>query len=189
MRLFVALSLSSEARDNLASLLGEFQRAQPEIRWNTPDKLHVTLKFIGHVTADKLPAIQNALAGIVAPPSFHLNFRGIGFFPTERRPVVIWAGIAAPPALALLSDQTDAALSPCGIQRNVHPFQPHLTLARLKDTPLNDASRALVRCRQDDSFGTLYVNQFDLIESKLKSSGAEYTTLRSFPLADQGKNQ
>jgi len=187
MRLFVGLSISSELRENLASLRKEFQQADPRPRWISPANLHVTLKFIGHVTADRQPEIENALAGVPAPHPFVLHFRAIGFFPNDRRPTVIWTGIAAPPDLTLLADQIDATLSKCAIPSNTRPFQPHLTLARLKEQmPINMALRDLTHQYKDHSFGTLSVNQFALIESKLKSSGAEYTTLRSFPLATEG---
>jgi len=187
MRLFVALSISSEVRENLASVLKEFQSADPRPRWITPANLHVTLKFIGHITADRQLEIESALARMRAPYRFAVHFRGIGFFPNDRRPTVIWAGIAAPPDLTLLADQIDATLSQCAVPSNARPFQPHLTLARLKEEmPINPALRALTHQYKDHSFGTLSVNQFALIESRLKSSGAEYTTLRSFPLAAEG---
>jgi len=189
MRLFVALSLSPELRANLASLLDEFKRADPKPRWIIPENLHVTLKFIGHVGLDKLPEIESALAAIRAPQSFAVKFSGIGFFPDERRPAVIWTGMAAPPELKRLAHEIDAAMGSCGIPLDTRPLQPHLTLARLKETPLNAALGTLAQRNKDLVFGTLWVNQFDLVESKLKSSGAEYTTLRSFPLAIEGTNQ
>lgn len=189
MRLFVALPISPEVRGNLSSLLNEFQHADAIPRWIAPANLHVTLKFIGHVTADKQPEIETALARLRVPQSFVVDFSGIGFFPNDRRPAVIWAGIAAPPGLALLADEIDEAMGSCGIPRETRPFRPHLTLARLKDTSLNEAGRALAQRYKDHSLGALSANRFDLIESNLKSSGAEYTTLRSFPLAIEGTNR
>jgi len=189
MRLFVALQLSAEMRDTFAALLGELRRADPKPRWAEPKNLHITLKFIGHIAAEKRPLICHALAAVPAPPPMTIEFHGLGFFPNARRPTVVWAGLRAFQELAALAGKIVTALALCGVSPETHPFAPHLTLARLKDTGLSDALRAQIERAQNRSFGKQTVREFHLIESKLKSSGAEYTTLRSFPFAAEGINQ
>ncbi|HEU0369455.1 MAG TPA: RNA 2',3'-cyclic phosphodiesterase, partial [Candidatus Acidoferrum sp.] len=112
-----------------------------------------------------------------------------GFFPNARRPTVVWAGLRALQELAALAGKIVTALAVCGVSPETRPFAPHLTLARLKDTRLSDALRAQIERAQNRSFGKQIVRDFHLIESKLKSTGAEYTTLRSFPFAGEGINQ
>jgi RNA 2',3'-cyclic 3'-phosphodiesterase len=186
MRLFVALALSVEVRKNLTALLAELRQADPQLRWVSPANLHITLKFIGEVAAEMRPAIEQALTSFPTPPSFELEFRDIGFFPSDRRPTVVWVGIQAPPALSALAADIDHALAACGIARDTRPFAPHLTLARFKEARLSQPLRAQIEKSQNRSFGRQPAAEFHLIESKLRSTGAEYTTLRSFPLAAEG---
>ena len=189
MRLFVALSVSAEAREALSALLAELRRADPRTRWVNPANLHVTLKFIGNVATEKLPCIEQALADVPVSLPFDLEFRAIGFFPNDRRPAVIWAGIAAPPELANLATKIDEAVSACGIARETRPFAPHLTLAGFKEPRLSEVLRAQAAQFKDHLFARQSAVDFVLMESKLKSTGAEYTTLRAFPFMAQGMAQ
>jgi RNA 2',3'-cyclic 3'-phosphodiesterase len=188
MRLFVALELSAELRKTFAALLGELRRADPEPRWVPPENLHVTLKFIGHVANEKLPLICDVLAALPVPPPMSIEFHGLGFFPHARLPTVVWAGLEAPPALAAQASRIDHALAVCGVPPETRSFAPHLTLARIRDARLSDALRARIENKLDRSFGKQTVRDFHLIESKPKSTGAEYTLLRSFPFAAEGIN-
>src|ERR1700692_971835 len=109
MRLFVALEIPAAVRENLAGLIDELRGADAsssknKARWVRPENLHVTLKFIGNVDADKLDSIRNALAEVRSEGGVELNFRGLGFFPNEKRPRVFWAGIEASANLAPLAN-------------------------------------------------------------------------------------
>jgi len=189
MRLFVALSISADVCENLASLLDELRRVDSRRRWINPTNLHVTLKFIGHVPNENLSYINETLSKVVAPAELTLRFRGVGFFPNERRPAVVWAGVQAPPGLAALAARIDEALAKCGVPQETRPFAPHLTLARLKETRLTEALRAQLQRSKDRFFGEQVSVEFHLMESKLKATGAEYTTLRSFPFALEELNR
>ena len=186
MRLFVALSISADVRRQLASLIGELRGADGKPRWVNPANLHITLKFIGQVATEQLASIRQALAAVAPPPAFDLELRGIGIFPNHRRPAVVWAGIKAPPELPELAGKIDHSLSSCGIPREKRPFAAHLTLARLKETRLSPPLWAILRESQDRWFGEMTAHEFLLMESTLKTTGAEYTTLDSFPFAAKG---
>jgi 2'-5' RNA ligase len=183
MRLFVALEIPSTVRENLAALLKSLRKVSPQTRWVRPENLHVTLKFIGEVQETKLAAIRSALAGARSDQPVTLDFRGLGFFPNEKHPRVFWAGIEASPNLKDLALDIDRATEKLGISREQRPFSPHLTLARFEPPGLPEKLRSAIRENEVRAFGTLRTGQVHLIESKLKSSGAEYTTLESFPFA------
>jgi RNA 2',3'-cyclic 3'-phosphodiesterase len=189
MRLFVALQLSADVRETFTALLGELRRTDPKPRWVQPENLHITLKFIGHIADEKLPLICAALSAVPVPPPMTIEFHDLGFFPNALRPTVVWAGMLPLPELAALANRIDNALAVCGVPPETRPFAPHLTLARLKETRLSEALRAQIENAQNCWFGKQIVRDFCLIESKLKSTGAEYTTLRSFPFAAKGINQ
>ncbi len=187
MRLFVALAIPEDVREKLAALLPELKKADPAPRWIPPQNLHVTLKFIGEVALERTTAICEALAEIHIDQPMHLEFRGLGLFPNIRRPSVLWIGIESSEDLARLASTIDRALGPLGIPLETKPFVPHLTIARFKQPQVSPALGAEIAKHQSYTFGTISAAEFHLMESTLKSGGAEYTTLRSFRFTDQCK--
>jgi 2'-5' RNA ligase len=181
VRLFVALEIPCIVRENLEKFVKELRALAPEPRWVRPENWHVTLKFIGEALPEKLGAIRAALAAVRSDQKVNIDFRGLGFFPDEKRPRVFWSGMEASPNLKTLALDIDQALEKLGVPLESRPFSPHLTLARLQPAGLPEKLRAAIRENAARDFGPLRTNQFHLIESKLKPSGAEYTTLASFP--------
>jgi len=142
--------------------------------------MHVTLKFIGHVDAEKLDSIIAALAEVRSDAPVEMRFHGVGFFPTERRPRVFWCGIEASPNLAEIASGVDGAVVPLKIPAENRKFVPHLTLARF-DSP-HGLSKLLEAAAELQSFdlGATRETEFHLFESILRKSGAEYARLKSF---------
>jgi 2'-5' RNA ligase len=191
MRLFVALEIPAAVRDNLAAQMKELRDLSAQVadkwpRWVCQENLHVTLKFIGEVPPAKLEGIREALAAIHSDAPLDLQFRGLGFFPSEQYPRVLWAGIEASPNLPSLAADIDSALEKQGVAREERTFAPHLTLARFEPPGLHEKLRAVIQQNSGREFGSFEACEFYLIESKLKPAGAEYTSLASFPIASEG---
>lgn len=150
------------------------------VKWVRPEALHITLKFIGHVPVEMLPRIREALVGICSSSPVEMQFRGIGFFPSDHRPRVIWCGVAASPNLAALAADVNAALEPLGVAAESRAFLPHLTLARWKEPGRTGKIQEAAQEFRDRNFGALRASEFHLFESLLKPSGAEYKKLATF---------
>ncbi|MGB2640384.1 MAG: RNA 2',3'-cyclic phosphodiesterase [Candidatus Acidiferrum sp.] len=185
MRLFVALEIPAAVRDNLAALLKDLrvlsaQLADKRARWVRPENLHVTLKFIGEAAPEKLDGIRAALAKIRSDVPVELQFQGLGFFPNAAHPRVLWAGVQASTNLATLAADVDGALETQGFAREGRALTPHLTLARFEPPGLHEKLRGAIEERATLAFGSCKAREFHLIESRLKSSGAEYTSLATF---------
>ena len=180
MRLFVALHISQEIRDAIANLARELKPLDETWKWTRSENLHVTLKFLGETPADKLHAVKESLSGVPADLPFSLKFNSLGFFPNVRRPRVLWVGLDAPPALAKLAHAIDESLAKIGIPPEEREFSPHLTLARTKEGRISAKLGEAIARHAKSMFGEMTAKSFHLIESKLKSTGAEYTTLESF---------
>jgi RNA 2',3'-cyclic 3'-phosphodiesterase len=181
VRLFVALDLPDQVRHSIAELIAKLQPKSRAVRWIKPENLHITLKFIGHVENEKLSPIQTVLSSIRIAQSVELHLRGMGFFPNEHRPRAFWCGIASSPNLAELAANIDRALVPLGIERETRPFTPHLTLARFKsDEGIREVVQAATDMKSTD-FGAATETNFHLYESLLKSTGAQYNRVASFP--------
>jgi RNA 2',3'-cyclic 3'-phosphodiesterase len=185
VRLFVALEIPSAVRETLAAMIDELRAAdapssKTKARWVRVESVHVTLKFIGHVDGEKLDAIRGALAEVRSDASVELRFRGLGFFPNDRRARVLWAGVEGSPNLATLADEIDARLAKLGIARETRDFAPHLTLARFDPPGISETLRASAQKNAAREFGSVRTGEFHLFESKTRPTGAEYTRLSSF---------
>jgi RNA 2',3'-cyclic 3'-phosphodiesterase len=180
VRLFVALDIPEDVRAAIAALTAKLRSVCGSARWVRIEGAHVTLKFIGEVPQENVEPIQTALRTVPFPSALKLIFRGVGFFPNERRPRVLWAGIEAGPELRSLANAVETALEPLGIAREQREFSPHLTLARFDSPEKLAGLRAAIAAAGPPDFGQAIANEFHLYQSVLKRGGAEYTRLATF---------
>ncbi len=187
MRLFVALDLTDAVRAAIAELLAGLKPTTGAMRWVRPDALHLTVKFIGHLGEEKLPALREALARVGTSEPVELEFHGVGFFPNPRSPRVFWVGVRGNDALFDLAGQIEAALEPLGIARERRAYAPHLTLCRFKSGPGKKTDAHGLRRLQEKiaalpsvDFGHVRCEEFFLYQSKLSPGGAKYSNLERF---------
>jgi RNA 2',3'-cyclic 3'-phosphodiesterase len=181
VRLFIAIELPNEIRAELSTFVKELHDVAPKVKWVRAENLHVTLKFLGNTDPSRLGSIKNALQLIRSPQPIELSFHGLGFFPSGTRPRVFWVGMESSASLISLAQNIDHAVHALGFPLDDRPFTPHLTLARLEPPGLPPNLAAAISKQPSRNFGSMTAREFHLIESKLKSTGAEYTTVQSFP--------
>src|ERR1043165_8291640 len=95
MRVFIAVDLPDEVRNELAAVQRALQHLTDSARWVAPESIHITLKFIGEIPEKRVADIDSVLTGFTWTP-FNVIVRGVGFFPGNRSPRVFWAGMEAP---------------------------------------------------------------------------------------------
>jgi 2'-5' RNA ligase len=189
VRLFVALDIPGDVRAAIGGLVTKLREQFCGAQWVRIEGAHVTLKFIGEVPTDKMEDIKAALRSVPFHSPIEIIYRGVGFFPKERRPRVIWAGIEAGPPLVELAAAVDVALEPLGIAREQRAFSPHLTLARL-DSPKNlNRLHEGIAAAGPLEFGSGIAKEFHLYQSVLKRGGAEYTRLATFVSTGSRQNR
>ncbi len=177
-RLFVAIDLPEEVRRELA----RFRREEmPGARWVPVDQLHLTLRFIGEVDDTTLLVIRQTLAEVRAP-GFPLAVQVVGHFPPRKAPHVLWVGAAAGAPLVDLQGQVERGVQTAGLAAEARPFSPHITIARLRETPPHLVAEFEKR---HQAFACLpfQVTAFHLYESTLTAKGAIHTLLQSYPLS------
>jgi 2'-5' RNA ligase len=190
MRLFVAIDIDPQIRAAIAQFVEGVRGFAPDVRWVSPESLHITLKFIGEWR--RLDELKAALAAVPGEP-VQISFGGTGFFPTAKSPRVFWIGIEAPAQLEQLARRIDEATSKLGIEPEKRAFTPHLTLARSGSgrphRTSGDRANSLFQRLQKrldtmppPCFGTMTAREFFLFESKLSPKGAQYTKLERFSL-------
>jgi RNA 2',3'-cyclic 3'-phosphodiesterase len=134
MRLFAGIPIVDEARGETVALLQRLRDTAWPVRWVHDEGLHLTLKFYGEVAPERLEVIQEAVrfAGNGTEP-LALRLDELGAFPSAARPRVLWLGIDAPPALALLQDRLERGSEEIGFPPEGKPFQAHVTLGRVRE--------------------------------------------------------
>lgn len=177
VRLFVALELPDELRARLAALEAGVQGA----RWVAPENLHLTLRFIGEVPEPEFQPIAEALAAVAGAP-FQLGLKGVGQFGDRRRARVLWAGVAPADPVQRLRSGVESRLQRAGLAPEGRKFKPHVTLARLRDTPLDAVGNFLVDHGRFES-PPFEVSSFALFSSHLGQAGAIHSVEADYPLA------
>ena len=186
MRLFVALDIPESVRAAIREFAEKLRPVCRSARWVRIENAHVTLKFIGEVPAEKAEDIKTALAGVPPRAPIKIAFRGVGFFPNERRPRVLWAGVESSDDLTALATAVEAVLEPLGFPREQRAFSPHLTLARFDSQTGLTPLVAGIAAAGTLEFGDTTANEFHLYRSVLKRGGAEYTRQATYRFSEGG---
>ncbi len=176
MRLFVAIDFPEPVREQLARI----SHGLPGARWVPPEQLHLTLRFIGEVEGSRALDLGQALAGVDSP-HFDLQLQGVGFFPPRKKPRVVWVGVDKNDSLVRLRNRIESVLTGAGLEPEGRKFAPHVTLARLKNTPASRVGRFL------EQYSMFYVPPFTVTEFRLYSSvlnarGARHFVEQVYPL-------
>src|SRR5262249_24294202 len=127
LRTFLAVPLAEETRWRLVELQRCFGLSGSEVKWVEPENLHVTLVFLGDVSAEEIPGVCRAAQDAVAElPPFMLTIQDVGCFPHTRRPRILWAGVATgAEALTRLYEQLTLYLEVLGFRRDERAYAPH----------------------------------------------------------------
>lgn len=173
-RLFIAIDLAEEVRDELCRLRTQI----PGARWVPAPQIHLTLAFLGDVETERVAELTERLSGLTASP-FQLCFDRLGCFPSRSRPRVLWVGVRPEPLLISLAERLREILRECNIPQEDRPFSPHITLARLKFPATRESASFLDRPLRMES-PTASVEEFILFESRLTAAGAVHTPLKRF---------
>ncbi len=132
-RLFIGVGLSGDAETAAVALLSRLQREvqHQALRWVKPEKLHVTLAFLGPVEEERVPEVVAAIAdGSVGTPPFALSLGSIGGFPDLGRPKVVWLGVSESEALAHLQRNVSEQVGRL-VRLEDRVYHPHVTLGRV----------------------------------------------------------
>jgi RNA 2',3'-cyclic 3'-phosphodiesterase len=187
IRSFIAVNIGLNAVRAIANEQAGLRRRVGErgvdVRWIAPQNLHVTLRFLGQVTEPMVAAIQDGLEPVVktiAP--FEVTAGGLGVFPDERDPRVVWVGMRDEGAvLGRLHAGTSEVLARMGFNLDDKPFRSHVTIGRVK----GGDGAALAACLAEAgerAYGAFTVREIVCNRSDLHASGADYHMLWRLPL-------
>jgi 2'-5' RNA ligase len=165
-RLFVAIDLPDSTRQLLAGL-------DPRIRgvlWTQTDHMHLTIGFFEGVPENVEPKMRQELSGI-GFGAFFLNVNGVGVFSAKGGPKIIWIGVGkAHPHLFQIHKRVQEAALAAGVEPELRPWHPHITLARCRDVSAQ-ALRKFLQSNTEFDAGMIRIDAFHLYSSNLTPAG------------------
>jgi 2'-5' RNA ligase len=182
VRCFIAIELDREIKNSIEQYIVPLKRISPAVRWIKTESIHITLKFLGEIEQDLLDKVKLSLKPIseIFHP-FVVTILGCGAFPDQRRPRVIWLGIETKEKNELLKlyEWIESRLESLGFKKERRKFSAHLTIGRIK-FPRNMES--LFNYMDINPFPPkqFLVKEIVLMQSILKSSGAEYKVIAEY---------
>jgi 2'-5' RNA ligase len=188
LRLFVALPLPDDLRSAVIALQTRLSSrlSSNALKWVKKDQLHLTLAFLGNVEAERDDALKASLAqACSAHAAMNLSLEGAGCFPHARRPNVLWVGLSGETgALSSLAASVRSATESFSERPDKKAFNPHLTIARLKEAPPRELARvgASMQTLQLEPLGQWRADHVELMRSELLREGARHTVLQRVEL-------
>jgi 2'-5' RNA ligase len=189
IRSFIAIELPDELKSELVKLESRLKSVdQPFVKWVDPYSIHLTLKFLGNVAADRIVEITEAMEEATQGISpFHLQLKELGVFPNPRRVQVAWVGLSGEiDKLTRLQQRIESSLAPLGFTPESRKFVPHLTLARVRNrASLNERQRLgeLIASTSFETVHNIKVDSVSLMRSQLTRQGAIYSRISSAKLS------
>ena len=179
-RTFIGIEIGDAIRAKAAALQKELAMAGAEVKWASPESMHITLVFLGDVDDRELHAVCKAVAEAAAGEApFTLRVAGVGAFPNSRRPKILWAGIAegAEPLQRLHAALEEKMLALGCYRKEERDYTPHLTLGRAKGDSNTFALAAELPKRVAWEGGTAPVAEVLVYSSRMERDGPVYTVI------------
>ena len=187
IRSFIALELPDNVKETVALIIKRLRPAQHRyVKWVAPEGTHLTIKFLGNIYQSQIPQITGIMKTAAAKvPPLNLRLGGLGMFPNEQRPRVIWVALEGnTEPLAAMQREIEQALAPMGFAPENRAFTPHLTLGRVRDNASPDDRKEIavvVKEKKIDYEANFTLRELSLMKSTLTPTGAIYNRIESAP--------
>ncbi len=180
------MDLSVEVRETLRKTQETFRVATSRVSWVRPSGMHLTLKFLGNIEERMIPEIGKRVRRVCLDRApFPIRVAGLGVFPDQRRPRVLWAGVQdGADRLMEIVRTLDPFLAELGFPRSKRVFHPHITLGRIKEIRDRQRFSHLLEKNRGMNAGIVTVDSLRLIESRLHRDGAVYDVRMSVALRE-----
>ena len=170
IRSFVAVPLPPELQTRVFETAKELARLLPQrdLRWSRKvENLHVTIKFLGPTSEERLTAFGQSLQRELAKlPRFRLELHRMGAFPSARHASVIWAWADdVDRGLETVTATVETIGEQLGFARERRPMTGHVTVGRAKGGGVD--ARAALDAFVERQFGGLTVEEIHVYESRL----------------------
>jgi 2'-5' RNA ligase len=148
-----------------------------QVRWVPPELWHVTVQYLGELSALQKTAVVEFLKNWRTPAEWQameLRLHGVGGFPEPDHARVLWLGVNKNQSLLSAQSVLASSLRELALPCDEREYNPHLTVARFRN-PLNATD--LVQLGGRKHFGDYKVEELILLESVLQGHMVKYVPL------------
>ena len=180
MRLFVGVEIPGD----IAAELYPLARGIKGLDAQTPENMHITLKFVGNVDPGLAAEIDQVLSDVRFEP-FDLQVQGLNVFASSRKIRIFWAGVKDQPIMRKLAARVESALltlEECP-DMDMRKFTPHITLGRNRDAARATIEQTVVD-HADLSSRVFTIDRFCLYESHSTQDGPEFRVIAAYDGSD-----
>lgn len=183
IRTFLAIDLPEEIKVQIENVQSRLKASVKGIRWARPEGIHLTLKFFGNISENKIADISSVVEkNTVDIRPLSLKVSTLGTFPNLKSPRVLWLGIGGSvEKLSDLQKEIEKDLESIGFQRGNRAFRAHLTLGRIKSPKNVKGLSEIMKNEEIYDAGSFCAGGLTLLKSDLTPQGAIYTKLAYFP--------
>ncbi|CAN5604377.1 RNA 2',3'-cyclic phosphodiesterase [soil metagenome] len=181
-RIFIAVDISDEAKQKVAEYIANLKKKFSDLKvgWDRPEKLHLTLKFLGDTEENQLEKLEEICETISSEIS-NLKFQisNTGVFPSPQNARVLWLGVGGDvEELQKINSVLEDECGKFGFKKENRIYKPHLTIARLREP---HKSKELVKTHLENKFEPVAfeVSEIVIYESKLQPTGSIYSKVQS----------
>ncbi len=188
----MAIDVPTSWRDAAAAIRARTEsgldgEARSALRWVQPERLHLTLRFLGEFPDDALGRLHGALDREVTAVDFALRTARVGAYGDRRGVRVIWVGVDGDiEALSTLARAVERACVAAGAAPERRALVPHVTVARVRERAPLDARHAIASAVADlgePAQQSMQVREVLLVRSFLGSGPPRYEVLSRHPRA------
>ena len=178
IRTFIALEIPDDALTQLLNFIRDKIGELPNAKWETREKLHLTLKFLGDTNKEFIDTYVSAVEKIsdrYKRPE--LSFNRFGFFRKGNDPKIFWVGMNENRILSEMVSEIETTFSEFGFEKEIRKYKPHLTLLRFRG--YEDSEKILSLTEVNLPLIKFNANKITFYESKLLPGASVYRSLKS----------
>ena len=180
VRSFIALELSDEAREEFARITAVLKRADADVKWVSSGSIHLTLKFLGYISEEKILPVAERLRDLARGKTpFEIILDSIGVFPGWDRARALWIGLGmGSDRVKDLAGEVEDVMYREGFEKEKRSFRSHLTLGRIKSSKNRDKLEKAASLAEVNPVVS-NISKIVLFRSDLTSKGALYTPIET----------
>ena len=184
IRVFIAIEINSEIKNELSEYLSKLKRTGADVKWVSPENIHLTLKFIGYIEKESLINLNKVISDAASNiEPFSISIGNIGAFPSLNKPRVVFVCVQERGNnLFKIYERLDEGVEPLGIKKESKKYVGHITLGRVKSQKNISKLKNTLNSGTECYFGREKVTSLSLIQSRLTPTGPLYTRLNNFIL-------
>ena len=180
IRLFVSLKITDEALNRVFEEIHNATENRFKFKWESKDKIHLTLKFIGEVEEKLVEPISSELEFVENYSAFKCSISRFGFFYRNHEAKILWSDLQSDQSFTPIVDELNQRMDKFGIESEKRKFKAHLTLLRIKQEVTENFIQRIKSYKFEKIIFT--ANKIALVQSQLSKEGARYKDLKTYEL-------